>query len=488
MEDMQMHRSTRVDAQRMRPLALIVMGLCAAASPAAEAAVLPSALDVPLMSPRIIAAPPSAVPHGPNVVPVTNCDDSGPGSLRDVAVAAIDGETIDLTQLGCSTISLTTGAIQIGSRDITILGPGRDKLAIDGSQSDPGEFGNVLFDLGGGWLVVDGVTITGGRKYGSDQHITGGCIYSNENIRISNSTISHCAAGSGGVYAALGGAVFATGMLQLDHATIEDSQTVAWGSGYSSGGGVYALGGIRALYSIVSDNIAATMGTTPTFGGGIFARSYSGVFESTVARNSAWRAGGMALAAVDTNLAMVFQSTVSGNHADDAIGGMYARQTLYLYNSTIANNYARFTTLHGNVAGAGLQWDALSDLIIVSSILTGNTAGDAGTYDLGGPASTPPGITFSGSHDIITRTNLPPPSDTVWGPADLGPLTDNGGATPTHALGAQSVAINGGTMPNLGTFVNDQRGDGFPRWVGSSVDVGAFESDPDRIFTTGFNF
>ncbi|HVT33779.1 MAG TPA: choice-of-anchor Q domain-containing protein [Rhodanobacteraceae bacterium] len=480
------HASTRIDAQRMRPLALVLTALFAA--PAAHAAVLPPALEAPLMSPRIAARPPPAVPYGPNVVAVTNCDDSGPGSLRDVAGNAVDGETVDLTQLGCSTISLTTGAIQIGSRDVTILGPGRDRLTIDASQTEPGAFGNVLFDLGGGWLVVDGVTISGGRKYIGDQDVTGGCIYSNENVRISNSTIRHCSVDSADGYAALGGAVFTMGMLQLDHATIEDSQTVTWGSGYSSGGGVYALGGIRALYSIVSDNIAGTLGTTPTFGGGIFARSYAGVFESTVARNSSLRAGGMALAAVDTNLAMVFQSTISGNRASDAIGGMYARQTLYLYNSTIADNYATHTTLHGNVAGAGLQWDALSDLIIVSSILTGNTAGEADAFDLGGPPSTPPGITFSGSHDIIAATNQAPPPDTIWGPADLGPLTDNGGATPTHALGAQSAAIDGGTLPNLGTFTNDQRGEGFPRWIGSSVDAGAFESDPDRIFVNGFNF
>lgn len=485
---MQTYRTTRIDAQRMRPLARVLTALCAAAAPAAEASVLPPGLGAPLVTARAMPKPPPAVPYGPNTVVVTNCEDSGAGSLRDIAVAAVDGETIDLTQLGCSTISLTTGAIQIGSRDISILGPGRDRLTIDAAQGEPGEFGNVLFDIGGGWLVVDGVTISGGRKYGTDQHITGGCIYSNENVRISNSTIRDCAAGSSYGYAALGGAVFATGMLQLDHATIEDNQTLSWGSGYSSGGGVYALGGIRALYSIVTDNIAGTLGTTPTFGGGIFARSYAGIFESTVARNSARRAGGMALAAVDTNLAMVFQSTVSGNRADDAIGGMYARQALYLYNSTIADNYARHTTLHGNVAGAGLQWDALSNLIIVSSILSGNSAGEADAFDLGGPPSTPPGISFSGSHDIIAATNLPPPPDTVWGPAELQSLADNGGETPTHALGAHSIAIDGGALPNLGTFTNDQRGAGFPRWVGSAVDAGAFESDPDRIFINGFNF
>jgi hypothetical protein len=480
--------STRIGAHRMRPLVLVLTGLFATATHP-EAAVLPPGLDAPLISPRIVAtSPPRMTPHEPNTVAVTNCDDSGPGSLRDIAENAVDGETIDLTQLNCSTISLTAGAIMIGSRDITLQGPGRDRLAIDASQSPPSAFGNVLFDLGGGWLVVDGLTISGGRKYINDQHVKGGCIYSNENVKVKNSTIRGCAASSGSNYAALGGGVFTAGFLDLDHSIIEGNQTLAYGNGYSSGGGVYALGGIRALYSVVSGNIAGHLGTTATFGGGIFARSYAGIFETAVVDNAAVRAGGMALAAVDTNLAFVFQSTVSGNHADDVVGGMYARQAFYLYNSTIANNDARHTTLHGDVAGVGVHWNALANMVMTSSIITGNTAQDPDAFDLGGPPSTPPGVSFSGSHNIITFTNQPPPADTVWGPALLGPLTDNGGLTPTHALGQGSVAINGGTLPNLGVFPNDQRGEGFLRWVGSAVDAGAFETDPDRIFTTGFNF
>ena len=128
----------------------------------------------------------------------------------------------------------------------------------------------------------------------------------------------------------------------------------AHGSGYSSGGGAYAFGGIRAAYSLISGNMAAGSGATPTFGGGIFARSYSAILETAVARNHAERAGGFALAAVDDNPSLVFQSTISGNSAD-VIGGMYSREALYLYNSTIADNTARHTTLNGDVMGAGLH-------------------------------------------------------------------------------------------------------------------------------------
>ena len=479
----------RMAAHRKHPLALVLAGLCAAAPCAHATPVLPPELDAPLMTPRFAAPPPSHTPHVPNVVTVSNCDDSGPGSLREASGIAADGDTIDLSQLSCSTISLTTGAILLGQHDITVHGPGRDRLAIDASQSTHDGLGNVLFHLGGGTLAVDNVTLSGGRKYVDDQHVTGGCVYSNENVSITDATIRDCVATSASNLAALGGGVFATGFLNLDHSTIEDNQTMANGNGFSSGGGVYADGGIHALYSIVSGNTANHLGPTPTFGGGIFARSYAGIFESAVVGNRAVRAGGMAIAGVgSTDLAFVFQSTISRNRAYGVIGGMYTRQELYLYNSTIANNIATSTTLDGDNKGVGLHWEALHNLVMVSSIISDNGSDEPDAFDLGGPPSTPPGVSFSGNNDIIATTNLAPPPDTIPGPALLGPLTDNGGLTPTHALGAGSFAINAGAMPNLGVFTNDQRGEGFARWVGSSVDAGAFESDPDRIFVTGFNF
>lgn len=478
----------RLDALRKRPLATALAGLSLlACAQLASAAVLPAGLEAPPYSARAASAPPPPPIRSPNVLAVTNCNDDGDGSLRVAAESAADGDTVDLTQLVCSRISLTTGTIFIGSRDVTIVGPGRDRLAIDASETPAGTFGRVFDHLGGGWLVIEGVSVTGGRKYAADQTVAGGCIYSNENVMVRNATIHDCSAVSGGSDSVLGGGVFAQGFVSLDHATIRNNHTLAYGSGYSSGGGVYALGGIRAAYSLISGNQAASLGTTPTFGGGIFARSYSAILESAVVRNYAARAGGLALAAVDDNLSFVFQSTISGNSAD-VIGGMYSREALYLYNSTIADNTARHTTLGGDVMGVGLHWGALDDLHMVSSILADNTSEEANAFDLGGATFLPGGIVFDGSHNIIASTNQSPPPDTIWGPAALGPLTDNGGPTPTHAVGFGSAAVDGGTMPNLGVFTFDQRGTGFPRLAGSAVDVGAFESDPDRIFTNGFDF
>ena len=77
----------------------------------------------------------------------------------------------------------------------------------------------------------------------------------------------------------------------------------------------------------------------------------------------------------------------------------------------------------------------------------------------------------------------------------IGPLQDNGGPTPTHALLTNSEAIDN-TIDSLGCvdetgsqLATEQRG--APRVAGARCDVGAFEYDavvpvPDRLFEDGF--
>src|SRR5262249_7774227 len=55
----------------------------------------------------------------------------------------------------------------------------------------------------------------------------------------------------------------------------------------------------------------------------------------------------------------------------------------------------------------------------------------------------------------------------------LGPLQDNGGPTPTHALLPGSPALDAGDPTDAPEF--DQRGEGFFRIVGDNIDIGAFE-------------
>src|SRR5450432_4446544 len=62
---------------------------------------------------------------------VFNCTDDGPGSLRAAVSSAVSGATIDLSQLDCSTISLTTGAITVGVDSLTLRGRGLHALNIN---------------------------------------------------------------------------------------------------------------------------------------------------------------------------------------------------------------------------------------------------------------------------------------------------------------------------------------------------------------------
>ncbi|MGH8173871.1 MAG: choice-of-anchor Q domain-containing protein [Rhodanobacteraceae bacterium] len=438
----------------LRPLAACLAAICATAGSAAGA---PGSID--------------SAPTAPTAI-VLNCDDSGPGSLRDTVNAAVSGDIIDLSQLNCSQISLTTGEIAMGQNDLTLQGPGRDRLRIDG-----GSTAGVLYHVNFGTLKVRDLTIAHGSKYQPDGTSGGGCVHSNGSVSLYNTEVRTCSVTASGPYSALGGAVFAQNNVYLSHSTVSGGFTGALGTGRADGGGVYGGLSVRSLYSIVSDNTALA----PSRGGGIFTKGYLGVFESAIYSNTSQDMGGIAAMYPGSTFSAVFNSTISGNEAD-WIGGMYSRSKLYLYNSTIAKNHTYFAN-GGHVIGTGLHMGP-SLLTTQSSIVADNSSYLPGGYDVGGEN----GVNWTGLHSIIASTSLPPPPDTIWGPSLLGPLADNGGITPTHALMTGSFAVDFGDMPPIGSFTNDQRGIGFSRLSGGEVDVGAFESDPDRIFISGFSF
>lgn len=69
--------------------------------------------------------------------------------------------------------------------------------------------------------------------------------------------------------------------------------------------------------------------------------------------------------------------------------------------------------------------------------------------------------------------NVQLPEGTLVADPRLLPLANNGGPTRTHALAADSPAIDAGSEADVGPY--DQRGVGYPRLVGSMKDIGAFE-------------
>lgn len=397
------------------------------------------------------------------ILPVTNCADDGPGSLRAAAAAASNDDEIDLTQLSCSRITLTTGAIEIDADSLTLTGPSRYRLTLDGHHLD-----RVLIHPGDGALTVKGLTIENGFDRATGFHVgAGGCIASAAFLYLDDVTVRNCYAGGEGSY---GGAIYAYAVT-LDHSTV--SGNVA--KGVHEDAGTAAFGG--AIFTYVLDLTASTVSgnraihevrdgrTSYDIGGGIVTIVGGNVRASTIDSNySEGRAGGIAT----FNPLFVSNSTISGNVAEEGVGGaLFMRwpSTLRAVNSTITANRAS--------AGGGL-WIEADGTALYSTIVHGNTADPDEHANAQG--RTP--LTIVGSHDLIGPGDpaLVLPADTRADDPRLEPLGSNGGPTRTHALQPDSPAIDTGGNDDGLAF--DQRGSPYPRVHGSAADVGAFELGP----------
>jgi hypothetical protein len=286
--------------------------------------------------------------------------------------------------------------------DITIVGPGADKLAInaDGGDSVFDFATNSRWSYG---LTIEGLTLTG---------VNGQAVINRNEPGLDNFT--------------------------LDGVEISNNQAAAidW-----SGGG----GEITITNSTLADN---ETGSLP-------------VFDLTL------------VGAVLTN------DTISENHSTGSVAGLsisYANATLQ--NVTIADNRADINTAG---IGAGINVGP-SDVTLQDTIVAGNTAGPSST-----PADTsvsPGGSGFdqASSHNLIgadsSGTFPTGNNNKVGNPASpinamLATLGDYGGTTQTQALLDGSPAIDAGDSST--TLSTDQRG--FPRLIGSAVDIGAVEDN-----------
>jgi hypothetical protein len=222
---------------------------------------------------------------------------------------------------------------------------------------------------------------------------------------------------------------------------------------------------------------------------------------------------------VQNGVLTIENTTISGNHGIDA-GALYNNGGIVtITNSTVSDNIAErgpsiytahrttmrvgeLTLINSTVSGAAVEYQCGSDaegygianrgtLTITNSTIAANPAGaldnrnqatvtnsviDGGCVQFGDDAAT-----LSGGHNIVGGTDacgFDDPTDLVDVSSSdlaLGPLTDNGGPTMTHALLPGSVAID--RIPEPMCVVDeDQRGE--PRPAGGACDVGAFEVQP----------
>jgi len=433
---------------------------------------------------------------------VSNCNDTGAGSLRAALGAAAEGELIDATGLVCGTISLSTGVLIVANNAQKIDGPGADKLTIDG-QGNTDHYG-IFFHNGSGTLEIDHVTIRHGDKYlnSSTVHTGGGCISSTANVTLTQTVVADCSMNAGPKSHAKGGAIFALGDVTLTQSLVTGNTTHgASPYGYeihTYGGGIFSNGTIKLDHSTVSGNHAF-------IGGGIYSDFDTGVYSSTISNNTADQGG-----AIDCRCALqVSDSTISNNHARTA-GAIELQQSntaaanpVFIRNSTISGNTISGgifspgidtgvpitisnSTIAFNVAAAanaeGALYSYAATLTLQSTIVSDNYPSDV---DVQGGTTT-----IDGAKNLV-----PHPTPAAVMPAGtqgacplLQPLALNGGPTQTLALRSASLAIGGGN--NLIPLLFDQRGSGFPRVHGINPDIGAFEWQgnlvDDSIFRSTF--
>jgi CSLREA domain-containing protein len=374
---------------------------------------------------------------GPNFVVNTTGDDDGQAtttntSLRE-AIKAADGLAPGTATITFDpTVFATAQTITLGGSDLlilhamTITGPGADKLTISGNNQSR----IFTVNTADGLNTISGLTVTGGN-------------------------------GASSVLQRFGGGICNLGDLLLVDCTITGNSALR-------GGGVYTYGTLTMRGCTISNNTALDSG-----GGG-----------------------------VDSSLsASMTNCTISGNHSDRAAGGnaggvSNARGAMTISNCTITGNTAAGSKGSGGVRSGA--FGGAGSITVRNSIIAGNTGTGGATADVSdasGATTISEGFNLigdgAGSSSFVNGNNHDQVGTTA-NPLDprLGPLANNGGSTPTHALLAFSPAIDkGGPIVRGGLAFgvnNDQRGlmrpvnlpDGaYPNAAnGDGRDIGALEA------------
>jgi hypothetical protein len=326
-------------------------------------------------------------PAQATVIPVTNTNDSGPGSLRQALAIANDGDTIDATGIS-GVISLTTGELVVG-HSVIINGPGADVLAIDANAAS-----DVFHVTSFGPVTISDLTIRNG------QNNFGGGILN----------------GSGG--------------------TVTIINTTVSGNAAPFGGGIYNSGTLSIVNSTVSGNMAGSEGA------GVYNASTLTITNTTFSSNAARGEGG---GCINGGMLLITNTTLSGNSATDVGGGVYNIGTLHIANTVLkrGDSGANISNANGGTV-MSLGYNVSSD--DGSGFLTG--PGDQiNTDPLLGPLQNNGGRTFT--HALLPGSPAVDAGDSAFTPPpyydqrgagfwrvrnsriDVGSFELQAGATPT---------------------------------------------------------
>jgi CSLREA domain-containing protein len=349
----------------------------------------------------------------------------------DTTVDGVTGSGDDVIRFApglTGTIHLT-GALPELSSNLEIRAPGANLLTV---RRDSGGDYRIFLVSAGATVGIAGLTITNGNLSG---FVSGAGVRNQGTLTLARSTVAGNATGGSG------GGIFNDGNLTVADSTIS-------GNSAQFGGGISSSGTLRLNNSTISNNSASNLGGgIDTFGGSTLT-----IANTTVSGNQAnGNGGGLSL---DGGSATFTNVTIAHNRADvDSNGGdggglAAVNSTLTLHNTIVAHNL-RTSIIKSDITGT------------VAAASMNNLIGEGGAG----------GLVNGNNGNQVGVAN-----------ASLGPLQDNGGPTFTHALIADSPAIDKGDNAKsfaLQLFEDQRRAfrsvDGPDADNTATVDVGAFE-------------
>ena len=430
----------------------------------------------------------------------------GPGG--SIGFNGPDGVTIVDCQFNASSGG-TGGSVSVESSYGLIV---NNSTFIDSQSSGNG---GALYFRGPGPVSINVATFTRGVAAGSGGAVS---IESGANLELHNSiftdnltgytggALTFYSADDGAVIAdsvftgnsAFGGSggalyVYAGGGVTLANLEVRSNACEGAGGGtFLQAGEPTTIDGVRMIDNVASDT-----------GGGMYANINGGgtVLDATFANNRVAEGDGGGLWLVGGGPFTVQRSTFSGNviHGADAQGGgllLSSGEQSHVENVTFSANQSEYrgggfyvagsvtaysTTFSDNAAAEGGALYNGSQLRISNTILAATISGDncAGNQ------------VESGNRNIDTDGScaLDGPSDQEGVDPQLGPLADNGGPSPTHALTPGSPAIDNGNPAVCPS--TDQRGIARPADGNGDgdarCDIGAYEyfdqcpGDPNKV-------
>jgi FG-GAP repeat len=321
---------------------------------------------------------------------------------------------------------------------------------------------------------------------------------------VSDSTVTGNRAGNINAPESLGGGIENDGPMVITDSVIQNNVAEA-SAGNSQGGGIFDDGTLSIFDSSIIGN-SATGALTDLFvsqGGGIYDQSSLIMNGCTIAGNTA--AGGKAFIGTGgigspgqggglylNGTSTLTDCTITANLAEggtsniSAGGGIFTGlgATIQLLSCTIAKNSA--TGPSGSaVGGTGGGLFDVSPISMANTIVAANSAGLGPDVD----ASITASGCLIGDDDSLTLgvNSTADQLGFAGGPInlDLGPLANYGGPTQTMALLPGSPGIDKGDNAFV-TERYDQRG--YARVANGTVDIGAYEFQPEHLIAVGAGY